>query len=420
MALGLAFYRALAWGSRPDPARFLRSGDRGLRDEAPLLDPAGWTGAFRYFDAQADDVLLTLAFLRDAAARGARLHSYIAVRKIARDSRGPASGFEGENRRTGEKVVIRARAVVSALGPWSNGLSELLQEELPPLVRPTRGSHFFLAPGVLTVRAAVVLMDRGGRRCYAIPWRGGTLLGTTDADDSVAPDAVAPTEGDRTVLLGAASRFFPSAHLTERDLGAGFSGLRPLVDHPPGEAPENASREERIMEVIPRLLASVGGKLTTARLTARHVVDRVERILARDFGIGPRGITAPEAPLPGGRIADLHRFRAEVRGEAFLRLRLSEAHADRILEREGSEALEAIQRMVKEPELARSISDSLPYTISDLVWGVERAFATTVDDLLSRRVRLSWESPIEAARLSGLAQDILVRHRAKPFPAPRV
>jgi len=416
LALGLALYRLLAGSSSAGPTRFLGRGDPRLEGEAPGLAPEGWRGAFRYFDAQADDALLTLAYLRDAARRGAALRSYCAVERIDRGKGGAASGISARDLRTGETLAIRSRIVVAALGPWSNGIAGLVEEELPVFVRPSRGSHFFLPPGTLPVSAAVVMLDASARRCYAIPWRGGTLVGTTDADDPGAPDDIIPTLEDRAELLGAIRRSFPGARLDGEALGAGFAGVRPLAAPPPSRAgsPAGVSREERITEAIPRLLVSVGGKLTTARRTAERVLDRAERILSRDFGRTAEG-KRPESPLADGVIPDPEAFRAAVRRQTFEKLDLSDAHADRIFEREGSGALEAVERMAREPELARPISAFLPYTVSDLVWGIESGLATTAEDLLSRRVRLRWESPAEAGKAAGLAEETLRRFRPKPL-----
>jgi glycerol-3-phosphate dehydrogenase len=258
-----------------------------------------------------------------------------------------------------------------------------------------------------------VLLDRDGRRCYALPWRGGTLLGTTDSADSGSPDAVAPTEEDRDRMLDAAARYFPGARLGKEDVAGGFAGLRPLAAPASSRAAAALSREDRLHEPLPRLLVSVGGKLTTARATAARVLDRAERLLARDFGRRPTPGPSPAAPLPGGSIADPAGFRAEVRAEAFRRVGLSEAQADRVFEREGDAALAALDRMAREPELARPLSSSLPYTYSDLVWGVETGGARTADDLLSRRVRLAWESPEEAIRAVPLAEEALARYRPR-------
>ena len=61
----------------------------------------------------------------------------------------------------------------------------------------------------------------------------------------------------------------------------------------------------------------------------------------------------------------------------------------------------------------RPLSQNLPYIVADLVWGVEQAFARRPEDLLSRRTRLSWESPAEAAAARGLCEEVLAgRFRA--------
>jgi glycerol-3-phosphate dehydrogenase len=213
-------------------------------------------------------------------------------------------------------------------------------------------------------------------------------------------------------MLEAATRYFPGARLTKEDVAGGFAGLRPLAAPGSSTASRALSREDRLHEPLPRLLVTVGGKLTTARATAARVLDRAERLLERDFGRRSAPAASPAAPLPGGSIADPVRLRAEVRAQAG-RIGLSETQADRVFEREGDAALAALDRMAREPELARPLSISLPYTYSDLVWGVETGGAQTPDDLLSRRVRLAWESPEEAARAVPLAEEALARFRPR-------
>jgi glycerol-3-phosphate dehydrogenase len=406
LAAGLALYRLLGTGARPGRQEFLSRGDEALLREAPDLAPGGWTGAYRYFDAQADDCLLTLAFLRDARAAGAELRSYTEAARITRGAKGEATGVEARDVLRDRPFSAAARVVVCALGPWSNALSALLGESLAPSVRPSRGAHFFLPPGRLPLAAAVVLLDRGGRRCYAIPWRGGALLGTTDELDPTPPDGVAPTARDREIVLGAVNAAFPSRAIGPSDIAGGFAGLRPLAAFD-GKPAAGASRDESIFSPVPRVIASVGGKLTTARRTAIRLIDRVEGVLRKDFGRRPAGPARRLAPLPGGDIEDFARLRERIRKRAFEAARLSPEHADRILEREGSAAESAIARIASNRDLARPISGSMPYTVADLVWGAEQAFAARPDDLLARRTRLSWESPGEAEALRGLCEEVL-------------
>lgn len=408
LSLGLLLYEVLAAGHHPGPRSFLRPHDDLLIHEAPGLEPPGWKGAFRYFDAQADDVLLTIAFLRAAAARGALLLSRVEAVRLLRGAGGPVEGAVCRDRGSGREFPIRARVTIAALGPWSNGLGKIAGAALPAFIRPTRGSHFFLPPGRLPVRAAVVMLDAQDRRCYAIPWKGGTLVGTTDVDDRTAPDSVAPTEEDRAELLGALQRFFPSAGLRDGEFLGGFAGIRAIVEEEHGGRPEEASREEKIAEPLPRLILAIGGKLTTSRRTAGRILKHAGRILRRDFGRAPaRAAGSAATPLPGGDIADLESLRAQVRRRAWESLRLSPAQADRILEREGSGAPAALGRLEQDRELARPISESMPYTVSDLVWGIETGLARTADDLLERRTHLAWEAPSDAENARERAEELV-------------
>ena len=407
LSIGLSLYRLLGAGAHPGRNEYVSAREPILARLTPALAPAGWTGAYRYFDAQADDCLLTLAFLRDAKAAGAELCSYTEAARITRGARGEANGVEARDLVREEEVSARGRVLLCALGPWSNGLSELLGESVGRFVRPSRGAHFFLPPGRLPLSAAVVLLDRDGRRCYAIPWRGGTLLGTTDEIDATPPDAVAPTDRDREILLAAVNASYPSRAIGPDDIVGGFAGLRPLAFFDEKTPAADASRDEWILSPSPRVIASVGGKLTTARRTALRLIDRVEETLRKDFDRRPAGRARGLTPLPGGEIADYGQLRARVRKRAFEAARLSPEHADRILEREGAAAERAIARIEVNRDLARPISQSMPYTVADLVWGAEEAFAVRPDDLLARRTRLAWESPAEAEALRGLCEEVL-------------
>src|SRR2546427_647649 len=87
------------------------------------------------------------------------------------------------------------------------------------------------------------------------------------------------------------------------DVVGAFAGLRPLVA-PRGKAtmsPSAVSREEEVFSSASGLISIAGGKLTTYRLVAKTVVDRVVDALraAGDRRRFPRSRTG-EVPLPGG------------------------------------------------------------------------------------------------------------------------
>src|SRR5439155_825768 len=122
--------------------------------------------------------------------------------------------------------------------------------------------------------------------------------------------AVEPS--DVAYLLDTVNHYFPAARLVPADVVGAFAGLRPLVA-PRGKAtmsPSAVSREEEVFSSASGLISIAGGKLTTYRLVAKTVVDRVVDALraAGDPRRFPRSRTR-EVPLPG----DLARGRARLR-----------------------------------------------------------------------------------------------------------
>src|SRR5262249_60689073 len=117
--------------------------------------------------------------------------------------------------------------------------------------------------------------------------------------------AVPPTVEREAVdsLLDTVNHYFPAADLVAADVVSAFAGLRPLVA-PRGPAtlsPSSVSREQEIFASSGGLITIAGGKLTTYRLIAATVVDRVVATLraagdGRRFGRSRTG----EGPLPGG------------------------------------------------------------------------------------------------------------------------
>src|SRR5207237_8907567 len=128
--------------------------------------------------------------------------------------------------------------------------------------------------------------------------------------EGARPDAVRRTGEDVIYLLRSANWFFPTARLSPRDVMATWAGLRPLLRATGAGgrdvAPSDASREHRVVEGPGGLLTIAGGKLTTYRLMARDVVDRVAARL-RALDGRPRAARPPtdRLPLPGGETADL-------------------------------------------------------------------------------------------------------------------
>ena len=137
LSAGVTLYNALAlW--RP-PATGHRLNAHQVYEVAPRLRTAGLEGAQAYVDCQTDDARLVLENVLDALTAGAACASYVAVTELLRDRQGRFRGARVVDGEAGAAFEIRARLVVSATGPFTDGFLGG-----PRRLRPTLGVHLVL------------------------------------------------------------------------------------------------------------------------------------------------------------------------------------------------------------------------------------------------------------------------------------
>jgi glycerol-3-phosphate dehydrogenase len=120
------------------------------------------------------------------------------------------------------------------------------------------------------------------------------ILGTTDTDYDGSLEAVRTEPADVEYILGVVNGAFPAAGLGPGDVISTWAGLRPLIASGRG-GPSDISRAHQIDMPAGGWFDVAGGKLTTYRLIAEQVVDRVVRYLGRRT---PPCRTALEPLLP--------------------------------------------------------------------------------------------------------------------------
>jgi glycerol-3-phosphate dehydrogenase len=132
------------------------------------------------------------------------------------------------------------------------------------------------------------------------------------------------------------------------------------------------------------MLSIAGGKLTTFRLMAREMVDRALRELGAS-GTSGRALS-DSTPFPGGEaLAD--GFQA-----AGLELGLSEPAVAHLLKQYGAETPALYTLCRQRPELLRPLHPEHPAIAAQVVFAVQREFACTTADVLSRRIHLDTET----------------------------
>src|SRR2546426_537638 len=180
------------------------------------------------------------------------------------------------------------------------------------------------------------------------------------------------------------------------------AGLRPLLRPDRAVAPSEASREHRIVESASGLLTIAGGKLTTYRVMARDVVDRVAaRLHALDGR--PRAPRPPtdRMPLPGGEARDLEIL---VKTAA---ARVPEATARHLVRRYGSEAAAVLNLVDRDRALGQPIVAGRPDIWAEVTQAVEREMAVRLSDVLVRRLHLFYAARDQGGPATSAVADRL-------------
>lgn len=366
-----------------------------LRRIEPELRDRDLRGAAMYWDAQTDDARLVLANVRSAARAGALVANYAAVTSLLKPD-GRVSGATVRDALTGETHTIRALVVVNATGPWADQLRLLDDPASPPLLRPTKGAHVAV-PRVRIghVHAVTLFSQIDGRVIFVLPWGSLSYIGTTDTDADAAPDDVRVTAADVTYLLRSANAAFPNAHLSPSDVVSAWVGLRPLLREDDHANPSEVSREHKIEESAQGLLTIAGGKLTTYRIMAEEVVDRIAQRLHQLDGRpqAPAPATG-STPLPGGEAADLDVLVESARARG-----TSEQTARHLVAFYGSEAAAVLNLVDRDRALGEPMVAGRPEIWAEVAHAVEREMAMRLQDVLIRRLHLFYELRDQASAL---------------------
>ena len=121
------------------------------------------------------------------------------------------------------------------------------------------------------------------RAVFVMPWKGKTMIGTTETVFSGDPSEVPPLPEEETYLCDVASSYFPKfKDLTREKIIESFAGLR-VLPHASGKA-FSRPRETTFhvdKELAPRIATIYGGKLTAYRVTAEKFVEKFSAALPR-------------------------------------------------------------------------------------------------------------------------------------------
>ncbi len=387
MNLGMWLYKILGSFSHVKRHKMLKP-EQLLRLE-PAIREDGLLGGVFFYESMVDDARLTLMTIIDAHRHGATVANYAGVVAFIKEA-GRVVEAEVEDQLSGSRFLCRARMVINAAGPWVDRILTMDQAEGERL-RLSKGINLLVPRERLGHRCAVAMRALKDRRSiFVLPHGPCSIIGTTDTDYDGSLERVYAIKDDVDYLLESTNRYFPQAHLGYSDILSTWAALRPLVGAGGGWV-YRASREHKIFQSDSGLMTIAGGKMTTYRLMAKGLVDKVTRMLTLEHGIRPqRGCATDQEPLPGGE-AEPARYLAFTR--KLESQGLSKATAAHLVCAYGTAYPRILGTISIQPQLQEPIVPGLPYTFAEIPYAIGEEMAVTLSDFMSRRTRILYEVP---------------------------
>jgi len=254
---GLYLYDHLAGESILPPSKWLSAAELLERD--PALRSAGLKGGYEFSDGQMDDYALGMWVAEQVKSAGATIHEHCEVQSLTTDGRVTLK----------DGTFRQHDRVINVCGPWAVRLLENSGIPSPYKLDLVRGSHLLVNR---TCTQAYLFEVPGERRIiFVLPWKGRTLVGTTEVRQELeTPVECADTERD--YMLRVLCHYFPVQPVDPINTES-FAGLRPLLRS--NDNPSLATREYALHRTG-GLITVFGGKWTTAYALARKVSQQIK------------------------------------------------------------------------------------------------------------------------------------------------
>jgi glycerol-3-phosphate dehydrogenase len=395
---GVALYDAMAYTSGtahglPHHRHLTRR--QALR-EAPCLRKDALTGAIQYWDAQEDDARFTMTVVRTAVSFGALAANRAKVTGFLRQGE-RVTGARVTDLETGEEFEVRAKQVINATGVWTDDTQRLADTRGQFHVRSSKGIHLVVPRDRLPSSTGLILRTEKSV-LFVIPWGRHWIIGTTDTDWTLAKDHPAASAQDIDYLLEHVNSVL-SSPLTREDVEGVYAGLRPLLSGEE-ESTSKLSREHVVGHPVPGLVVVAGGKFTTYRVMAADAVDEAVRTM--DARV-PDSCTA-ELPLIGADgYLPLWNQRRAVAADYGIHV----ARVEHLLNRYGSCASELLNMLRADPSLAEPLPGADDYLAVEARYAVTHEGALHLEDVLTRRTRISIEAWDRGAAAAPEVADLM-------------
>ncbi|MGL5683820.1 MAG: FAD-dependent oxidoreductase [Marinifilaceae bacterium] len=381
--VGLKMYDWLAMNLGLGSSKYISK--KKTIEHIPVLKQEGLKGGVIYHDGQFDDSRLAINLAQSAVEQGACVVNYMEVTALHHNEAGKVDGVTAKDVLQGGEYKVRGQAVINATGVFVDQILQMDQPTGVHLVRPSQGVHLVLDKSFLQSDYAIMIPKTSdGRVLFAVPWHDKVVVGTTDTlmDHALLEPRALDSEID--FILGTAGLYMTKPP-TRADVLSVFAGLRPLAaPKKEGSGTKEISRSHKIIPSDSNLITIVGGKWTTYRRMAEDTLKQAE-----DMQL------IPVYPC-GTKDFKIHGYKT------------NPDHSDHMYIYGSDEDL--ILDMIKNDDsMGQKIHPRYPYTYAEVAWAVREEMATSVEDVLARRVRLLFLDARAAVEAAPIVAEIMAK-----------
>ena len=395
VGMGIGVYDVMGAG-RGVPGHHRHLSRRKTMESFPSGKKSAIRGAIRFYEGQVDDARHTMMISRTAASFGALCVNSTRVTGFLRE-KDRVTGVLVKDLETGREFQIKARQVVNAGGVWTEEIQKMVGGRGQFQVRASKGVHIVVPRNRINSSTGIITRTEKSL-LFIIPWGSHWIIGTTDTEWALDLAHPAASQTDIDYLLGHANTLLQDP-LTREDVVGVFAGLRPLLS---GESDSTSklSREHAVSSPVRGLTVIAGGKYTTYRVMAKDAVDSAVNGLERSV---PSSCTE-RIPLVG---AEGYFGAYNSRQLTADRTGLHVSKIEHLLGRYGTLSSELLDLITEHPQLAEPLTSAPEYLKVEVYYAASHEGALHLDDVLTRRTRISIEVPDRGDAAAAEVADIV-------------
>lgn len=351
------------------------------------LKKQNFYGSVTYYDGMFDDSRLNVMLAITASFYGATILNHMKFENFEKNDSGDLISATCTDQLSGEIVKIQAKGYISAVGPFTDLIRKKFNENINNIMVHSSGTHIILPPEYSPEYMGLVDNHTDDNRLlFILPWKGKTIVGSTEIKTSLTGEPV-PKDEDVNFLINEVQKYV-NKKVNKSDLLSVWTGFRPLVKDETKFNTEEIVRSHSILNMENQLIILTGGKWTTFRLMAEETID----MAIKTFKLNS------ERPCITKylEILGCEKYSKDLYYDIKSELNCEISYAIHLLDYYGSRAFLLKQFIDEYPE---KLSAKYEFREAEVIYCLEYEYGYTISDIINNRFRIGYFDVIEAANI---------------------